>query len=345
MILNLLRPLLAVVGATVLVQVIARVPTPVGAQTDARSSSSPTIVDVRPNIHVIADAGSNVGVHMGADGIILIDTGRAEAADALVQAIRRLSVKPILYIINTSADADHVGGNAALSAAGQSLLAANAGPARREGIPGTRRATILAEEHVLHRMSAPTGTQPPYQSDAWPSSTYSSSAGERQRKFVLNGDAIQVKHQPAAHTDGDSLVYFQRSDVLFTGDVFDPTRFPVIDLAHGGSVRGLLDSLNSMVEMTFAPVPFPDREDGTVIVPGHGRVCGTSELVDYRDMVTIIRDRIQDLIEKKNTLGQIQQANPTGGYRRQYGSESGSWTTAMFVEAVYTSLMSQRGAR
>jgi cyclase len=99
-----------------------------------------------------------------------------------------------------------------------------------------------------------------------------------------------VKHQPAAHTDGDSLVYFRRSDVLFTGDLFDATRFPVIDLARGVSVQGLLDSLNAMVEMTCAPVPFPPREDGPIIVAGHGRVCGTTELIDYGDMVTIIRD-------------------------------------------------------
>jgi cyclase len=302
---NLIRPLLALISAGVFVQAIASSLTPVAAQADARKDGSLTVLDLRPNIHMIAGTGGNVGVHIGNDGVILIDTGRSEAADALLQAIRRLTGKPIFYIINTSADADHVGGNAVVSAAGQSLVAPNAGPARREGIPGISRAVVLAEERVLHRMSAPTGTQPPYPSAAWPSSTYSASAGERQRNFVINGDAIHVKHLPAAHTDGDSLVYFRRSDVLFTGDVFDPTRFPVIDLARGGSVQGLLDSLNAIVEMTFAAVPFPHREDGTIIVPGHGRVCGTTELVDYRDMVTIVRDRIQDSIEKGRTLEEI----------------------------------------
>jgi glyoxylase-like metal-dependent hydrolase (beta-lactamase superfamily II) len=315
------------------------------AQGDVRTNGALTSVAVKPNIYMVAGAGGNVGLHIGNDGVILVDTGGAETADALLQLIRRLTDKPILYIINTSADSDHVGGNAAISAAGQPLVGPTAGPARREGIRGAQRAIVLAEVRVLERMSAPAGQQPPYPSAALPSSTYSASAGERQRNFVLNGDAIHVKHLPMAHTDGDSLVYFRRSDVLFTGDVFDPTRFPVIDLSRGGSVQGVIESLNAMVEMTFAAVPFPHREDGTVIVPGHGRVCGTTELIDYRDMVTIIRDRIQDLIDKGKTLEAIQQANPTAGYRRQYGAETGSWTTAMFVEAVYRSLMSQGGLR
>jgi glyoxylase-like metal-dependent hydrolase (beta-lactamase superfamily II) len=299
-----------------------------------------TALEIKPGFHLIGGAGSNVAVHIGRDGVIVTDTGRADTAEALLAAIRRLTPRPIRLVINTSADADHVGGNAVLSAAGESIHPAGT---RRFGIIDPQYAAILAEESVLARMSAPTGQQAPFPAAALPTSTYSAVSGEHQRKLVLSGEAIQVMHQPAAHSDGDSLVYFRRSDVLVTGDVFDATRFPFIDLARGGSVKGVLDSLNRIVEMTFDSTPFPFQEDGTLIVPGHGRLCGTTDVVDYRDMVAIIYDRVADLVKQKKTLDEIQQANPTAGYRRQYGSDIGPWTTAMFVEAIYKDLTSQDG--
>jgi cyclase len=314
----------------------------VTAQAGTQSNDALTVLEIKPNIYMIAGAGGNVVVHIGADGVVITDTGRAEMADALLAAIKRLTPRPIRYIINTSADADHVGGNATLSAAGQPIVPAGY---RREGIVERDFAPILAEERVLSRMSAPTGQQALYPAAAWPTSTYSATTGERQRKLVLNGEAIQVMYQPAAHTDGDSLVYFRRSDVLMTGDVLDVTRFPVIDLDRGGSIQGVLDSLNGILEMTFSSTPFPYQEDGTLIVPGHGRLCTTTDVTDYRDMVSIIRDRIADLIKKGKTLEEIQQTDPTAGYRRQYGSETGAWTTRMFVEAIYKGLTVQGGVR
>ena len=314
----------------------------VTAQVAAQTDGPLTVLEIKPNIYMIAGAGGNVVVHIGTDGVVVTDTGRAETADALLATIKRLTPRPIRYIINTSDDPDHVGGNATLSAAGQPILPVGY---RRETIVDRDFAPILAEERVLTRMSAPTGQQAPYPAAAWPTSTYSAASGERQRKLLLNGDAIQVMYQPAAHTDGDSLVYFRRSDVLVTGDVLDVTRFPVIDLNKGGSIRGVIDSLNRIVEMTFSSTPFPYQEDGTLIVPGHGRLCSTTEVVDYRDMVSIIRDRVQDLIKKGRTLEEIQQADPAAGYRRQYGSETGPWTTRLFVEAIYKSLTVQGGVR
>jgi glyoxylase-like metal-dependent hydrolase (beta-lactamase superfamily II) len=333
--------LLALLAALV-VGPAAAPPAPLAAQGLTQSDSALTVLEIKLNFYMIAGAGSNVAVHIGRDGVIVTDTGRAETADTLLAAIKRLTPRPIRYIINTSADPDHVGGNAALSAAGQSTHPAGT---RRFGIIDPQYAPILAEERVLTRMSAPTGKQAPYPVAAWPTHTYSAEIGERQRKLVLNGEAIQVMHQPTAHTDGDSLVYFRRSDVLVTGDVFDVTRFPVIDLAQGGSIQGVLDSLNRIIEMTFPSTPFPYQEDGTLIVPGHGRLCGTTDVVDYRDMVSIIRDRVVDLMKRGKTLEEIQQANPTAGYRRQYGSETGTWTTRMFVEAIYKSLTRQGESR
>jgi len=308
------------------------------AQGPAQSDGALTVLEIKPDFYMIAGAGSNVAVHIGRDGVVVTDAGRADAAEALLAAIRRLTPRPIRFVINTSADPDHVGGNGVLSAAGESVHPAGT---RRFGIIDPQYAAILAEESVLTRMSAPTGQQAPFPAAALPTSTYSAVSGEHQRKLVLSGEAIQVMHQPSAHTDGDSLVYFRRSDVLITGDVFDATRFPLIDLARGGSIQGVLQSLNRIVDMTFDSTPFPFQEDGTVIVPGHGRLCGTTDLVDYRDMVTIVRDRVADLVKQGKTLEEIQRANPTAGYRRQYGSDTGAWTTTMFVEAIYKGLTSQ----
>jgi glyoxylase-like metal-dependent hydrolase (beta-lactamase superfamily II) len=168
---------------------------------------------------------------------------------------------------------------------------------------------------------------------AWPTDTFLD-----KTNLYLNGEAIQIVHQPAAHAEGDSTVFFRRSDVVATGDVFDPTRFPVIDVAHGGSIQGTLAALNRLVDLAIPPTPLTWQEGGTKVVPGHGRICEQAELVEYRDMVTIIRDVIQDLIAQKKTLAQIQAAAPTKGYTKQYGATTGAWTTAQFVEAVYQSL-------
>src|SRR5688572_17694270 len=307
----------------------------VGAQAVPQSGGGLTVVEVQENFYMIAGAGSNVGVSIGSDGVVLVDAGAADKADQLLAEIKRLTRQPIRYIINTSADADHVGGNATLSLAGLPILPAGY---QRQALVGRDYAPILAEERVLNRMSAPTGQQAPFPVAAWPTSTYSVEAGETQRKLLLNREGIQVMYQPAAHTDGDSLVHFRRSDVLITGDIMDTTRFPVIDIAKGGSIQGVLNSLNRILDIAISSTPFPFQEGGTMIIPGHGRLCATTDAVDYRDMVSIIRDRVQDLISKGMTLEQIHQANPTAGYRRQYGSDTGPWTTHMFVEAIYKGL-------
>jgi cyclase len=308
---------------------------PLRAQAPPQSSGGLTVLQVQENFYMIAGAGSNVGISLGPDGVVITDTGSAAMADQLLAEIKRLTPLPIRYIINTSADADHVGGNDKLSLAGLPILPAGY---QRAGLIGRDYAPILAEERVLNRMSAPTGQTSPFPVEAWPTSTYSVEAGEVQRKLFLNREGIQVIYQPSAHTDGDSLVHFRRSDVLLTGDIFDTTRFPVIDTAKGGSIQGVLDSLNRMLYMAISSTPFPFQEGGTMIIPGHGRLCATVDLVDYRDMVSIIRDRVEDGIKKGLSLEQIQQANPTLGYRRQYGSDSGPWTTNMFVEAIYKGL-------
>ena len=146
------------------------------------------------------------------------------------------------------------------------------------------------------------------------------------------------RSQPAAHSDADSIVVFRRSDVIMAGPILDLRRFPVIDLKNGGSINGEVAALTRLVDLAVPAAPLVWHEDRTLIVPSHGRILDQSDVVEYRDMVTIIRDRVQDLIKKGMTLDQIRKANPTNGYRRQYGAETGPWTTDMFVTAIYQSL-------
>jgi glyoxylase-like metal-dependent hydrolase (beta-lactamase superfamily II) len=299
------------------------------------SSSGIEVVQIHPDFYLIAGAGANIAARIGQDGVVLVDTGSVDKADLVLAEIRKLTKQPIRFIINTNADADHVGGNDKLSAAGQSIIPT--GGLNEIGAFGGR-APIMAEEHVLARMSAPTGKQSPYPAGAWPTNSYSSASGEMRKDMYLNGEATQIYYQPAAHTDGDSVVFFRRSDVVVTGDVFDTTQFPLIDLGKGGSVQGVIDSLNRIIALTVPPIPLVWQEGGTVVIPGHGRICDEADVVDYRDMVTIVRDIVQDQIKKGMTLDQIQKADPTKGYRRRYGSNSGEWTADKFVEAVYKSL-------
>jgi len=290
------------------------------------------VLQLRQNFHMIAGAGGNIGVQIGQDGIVVVDAGTIAQADGVVAAIKKLSPQPIRYVMDTGPDFDHVGGNEKVSKSGRTLFTTN--NPFGEGMTNGGAAAILSAEKVLTRMSAPSGKTAPYPTAAWPTETFD----QRRRYMYLNDEGIEVLHQPAAHTDGDSFVFFRRSDVVMAGDVFDMTRFPVIDAARGGSVQGEIDALNRLIEIAIPSVPIVSREAGTIVVPGHGRVCDQLDVVEYRDMVTIVRDRIRDLIKEGKTLEQIQATSPTRGYTRRYGSDSGAWTTKMFVEAVYKSL-------
>jgi cyclase len=296
---------------------------------------------VQGSVYLIARAGGNIAAQVGADGVVLVDAGGAEFSDAVLAAIKKLTDQPIRYIVNTSADVDHVGGNEKLAKAGVSIFSVPQGGGGF-GLTGAMSnqgaASIVAAEPVLARMSAPTGKTSPFPTAAWPTETYT----RKQKNVYLNGEAIQVMHQPAAHSDGDSVVLFRRSDVVVTGDIFDMTRFPVIDVEKGGSVQGEIDALNRLMDLTVSVVPLPWQEGGTKVIPGHGRIAEQAEIVEYRDMVTIIRDRVQGLIARGLTIDQVKAANPTQGFRGRFGSDMGPWTTDMFVEAIYKSLRTSR---
>jgi glyoxylase-like metal-dependent hydrolase (beta-lactamase superfamily II) len=305
-----------------------------GARQVAREPAAPgdlTVIAVRANFFMIAGAGANVGVQVGEDGVVLVDAGSAERSADVIAAARRISPRPIRYIIDTGPDVDHVGGNEAVSKAGETLFT-NTRLAGREFLGGG--ASILSAESVLARMTAASGSRPAFAAGGWPTETF-----HYPRKYLfLNGEGIEVLHQPAAHSDGDVVVFFRRSDVVMAGDVLDTRHFPVIDVAQGGTIDGEIAALNRLTELAIPSVPIVSREAGTLIVPGHGRVCDQLDVVEYRDMVTIVRDRVRDLVAAGKSLDEVQAAQPARGYTRRYGNDSGTWTTRHFIEAIYRSL-------
>lgn len=289
------------------------------------------VIEVRSNIHMIAGAGGNITVQIGPDGVVLVDSGSGERSDAVLAEIKRLTDQPLRYIINTGPAAEHVGGNETIAKAGVSLFARSGNAAVTNG----GGAAIVGTEALLTRISAP-DYRPALPVLAWPTETFT----RRQKDLFLNREAIQVIHQPAAYSDGDAVVLFRRSDVLATGDVFDVRQFPTIDVAKGGSIQGEIAAMNALIELTVPSIPLPWLDDGgTRVIPGHGRISEEAELVEYRDMLTIVRDRVRDMMGRGLTLAEIGGANPTQGFRARYGSDTGPWTTAMFVEAVYQTLM------
>ena len=298
------------------------------------------VIQLRSNFYVIAGAGGNIVVQTGPDGVILVDSGSTAMADDVLATIRRLTPLPIRYIINTSMDADHVGGNDKLARAGLSILpgavAAGAG-LNDDLVSNSGRASVLAHENVQTRMTALTGPQA-VPSALWPTKTFAF----RMYSMYLNGEGIQVIHMPAAHTDGDTVVFFRRGDVIATGDVIDTTRWPFIDTKRGGTVQGELDALNRLMDLSIHNLPIQWHPDRTFLVPGHGFVYDKLDLLEYRDAVTVVRDRVQDLIDQGRSLVQVKAANPTLGYRSQYGTDSGPWTTDMFVEAIFNELTASR---
>jgi cyclase len=299
-----------------------------GSTLAQQSSGGIEILKVQGNVYLLTGAGSNVTVQIGDSGVLVVDTGVAERADQVVAAIRTLSDKPIQYIVNTHMHPDHTGGNDTVRKAGLTYVGANVTGNLRDAGVG---AQVYAHDNVLLRMSAPTGQRADVPFGSWPTETFRSG----RKQLFFNGEAVEVIHQPAAHTDGDSLVFFRRSDVVATGDIFVTTSYPFIDLERGGSIQGEIDALNRILELTV--VGFQD-EGGTYIVPGHGRICDQPDLLEYRDMVTIIRDRVQAAIGKGMTLEQVKTAGLTKDYDGRYGAKSGFGTADRFVEAIYGSL-------
>jgi len=326
------------------------------------------ILPVQGNVYMLVGAGGNITMSVGPDGILLVDTGTEEMAGTTAETVFGLAKsvvaspapnrclglycsqtpfgwtspglnavisspappKPIRYIINTSMDSEHTGGNALLSELppDSPILAVTFPP-----ITVIPTATVIAHENVFMRMSQPDETgEAPTPLRAWPTETFHVRSYELSHFF--NGEGIKIYHLPA-NTDGSSIVYFRYSDVISAGDIISTTRYPVIDIDRGGSIQGVLEGLEFILDLA---IPEFRAQGGTMIVPGHGRLMDTGDVTNYRNMATIIRDRIQGLIDMGMTLDQVQAARPTMDYDGLYGSDNGEWTTRMFVEAVYRSL-------
>jgi glyoxylase-like metal-dependent hydrolase (beta-lactamase superfamily II) len=292
---------------------------------------------VQGNVYMLVGDGGNVTVQIGDQGPFVVDSGAGKLSAKVIAAIRALSPRPIQFIVNTSLHAAHTGGNANLAAAGEdpslpgSFFAGQA-PVAVSGFfsDPAHRATLIAQNNVQIRMQ--TAKAP---ADSIPPDTY---LRERRRKWH-NSEGIDMFYEPNASTDGDTIVHFRQSDVIATGDIFDMTRYPFIDIENGGSVQGEIDALNNILEKT---VYKHDEDGGTMIVPGRGRLSDEYDLGEYREMVSIIRDRIQSAIDAGASLDRVKAARLTADYDPRFGATEGAWTTGMFVEAVYTSLKGDR---
>ena len=291
-----------------------------------------SVVPVQGKVHMISGAGVNITVHVGKYGVLLVDTPPPAIAPQVMDEIKKLSNLPLRWVINTSSSPEHVAGNAALVAP----FIGRGGGGAPFGFVGLGRPSVVAHENVLNRLSSPPPGSSPTPPDALPTTTYFLPSMD-----FSNGEAIVLYHQPAAHTDGDTVVLFRGSDVISAGALFTPGRYPAIDVARGGSVKGLIAALTSILTLA---VPEGFASGGTLIVPARGRICEESDVAEFRDMVVIIRDRVQDLITKGMTWEQIKASRPSRDYDAEYGANA---TDAdRFVESIYRSLtQAQRGGR
>lgn len=306
----------------------------VGLVTLGAQATEMETLPVRGRVSVVSAGGVNALVQIGSQGVLVVDTMSEPQSDRLIAAIRTLAgSRPIRYIVNTHAHPEFTGGNLKVAAAGAQLVAGNfAGQVGQRAVDGVvPQAFVVAHENVLKAMSAPTGSEPPTPFGAWPTDTFF----QDERTMYFNGEGIQLSHVRSASSDGDILVFFRSSDVIAAGDIYSTLGYPRIDVARGGTVNGVIEGLNRVIDIAISE---QFTEGGTRIVPGRGRISDEFDVVEYRDMVTIVRDRVEAMIKKGRSLDQVKAARPTLDWEPRYGSTTGPWTTAMFVEAVYRSL-------
>jgi glyoxylase-like metal-dependent hydrolase (beta-lactamase superfamily II) len=291
------------------------------------NAQSLEVLPAQGMVYMIVGPGGNTTVQAGHEAVVIVDTQTAEVGEALLAEIETLSSKPIRYIINTSADAHHTGGNELLSRAGTYVRLRTTFDPR--GL--SEDAAIVAHINVLISMTSPPEGSATIPAAAWPSDTYYTAGWE----LFVNDEAVRLLHVPKAYSDGDSIVFFRRSDVVSTGDIYNTDRYPKFDVERGG-IDGIIEGLNMIVDLT---IPGENQHGGTVVIPGHGRLSDETEVVNYRDMVTIVRDRIRAMIDDGLSLEDVQAARPTRDYDGIYATGAGgAWTPEEFVAAVYADL-------
>jgi glyoxylase-like metal-dependent hydrolase (beta-lactamase superfamily II) len=294
------------------------------------------VFPVRGKVHMLAGAGGNITVHTGETGILVVDAGAADMTEQVWSAIQTISRRPLRYIVNTNEHEDYSGGNEALALKGSTIPFRPAEDARvSDGMRGIQKASIISYLTAFERMSAPTGKVAPRAEGAWPDNTYSTP----QKKLPFNDEPIVIMHVPGT-TDGHSIVYFRTSDVISVGDLVDMTAYPRIDIQAGGTADTVIEGLNRLIDLT---VPNRKSEAGTLVIPGRGRIADQPDVVYYQQMVSIVRDRVKDMVSRGMTLDQIKAARPSRDYDARWGADSGPWTTSMFIEAVYAGLAKKQG--
>jgi cyclase len=290
-------------------------------------------VKVTDNVYMLVGAGGNTTVQFGDEGVMVVDTSYGPMSGKILAEIKKLSSLPIRYVVNTHVHGDHIGGNAAIAKAGRTRAGGNV--VGDLGSGATSQAAIIAHENVLNRLSMPPAGQEAVPFADWPTETFIS----RKRELIFNGEAVQIIHLPDAHTDGDSVVMFRRNDVVATGDLFTTVMYPFIDEANGGTINGYIDALNAIMDLT---VPNNVNEGGTLVIPGHGRVSDEQDVIEYRDMVTIVRDRIREYVGRGMTLEQVKAKKPTLDWDKRYGD--GFIKPDAFVDVIYKQLAAEKAA-
>ena len=290
------------------------------------------LLHVQGNVYMLSGADVNVTVQIGPESLVFVDTPDPQVIPERMALNREISDRPARYVINTALDQQHIAGNDIINTMGDEagIGLFSFGPPRPSPVAAggaSGGVTIIGHENVLNRFYLT-------ENDI-PSLTLTTTYFTNTKDFYANGESIVIYHLPNAHTDGDSIVYFRGSDVISTGDIYIPGQYPDIDIERGGSVDGEIAALQLILALM---VPDLFAEGGTYVVPGHGRIGDEIDIVEYRNMIYIVRDRIQDMIDRNFSLSQILAEDPTFDYDTEYGGHRGGPSNEEFITAVYQSL-------